>query len=168
MNENSRLCFAMILSIVLLDVVSNVPNLVNQCEAALTSPRTSRIHSILIHLPIKQQLFPRPAAIFSLQLEDKRPSGLLTIVDEGIFWPAARCYSKNIKLAVWENQPHLYSRPPPSSSSSTSLDLHTQSKHTVRAEYTQGFVFDGMCSLSVIHCGQCSFSKGLEYDATFM
>lgn len=48
-------------------------------------------HSILIHLPIKQQLFLPPAAVVILQLGDKLPSSwsLLTIVEEGIFWPEA-------------------------------------------------------------------------------
>lgn len=117
-------------------------------------------HSILVHVPIKQQLFLPPAAIFILQLEDKLPASLLTIVDEGIFWPEARRSSKNIKLAVWENLPHLHPHPPlpPPPPWTFTLRVNTQ--------YTQNTY--SMCSLSVVHCGQSSFSKGLEYDVTFM
>lgn len=72
-------------------------------------------HCILIHLPIKQDPFLAPAAASIQQLEDKLAASrsLLIIVEEEIFWPEAQRSYKNIKLALWENLPHLHPPPPP-------------------------------------------------------
>lgn len=113
-------------------------------------------HSILIHLPIKQHPFLAPAAASIQQLEDKLAASrsLLIIVEEEIFWPEAQRSYKNIKLALWENLPHLHPPPPPGPIHTE----YTQSTHRIPSEYTQEFVFDSVCNLSVVHWGQSSFS----------
>lgn len=119
-------------------------------------------HCILIHLPIKQDPFLAPAAASIQQLEDKLAASrsLLIIVEEEIFWPEAQRSYKNIKLALWENLPHLHPPPPPG-------PIHTE-LHTEYTQNTHSCLTACATCLSFTGVKAASQAEGLEYDVMFM